>query len=216
LSDIFRIASSISVVVPLIVYLTRIRYATRRIHIIGAVIVLSALSDLAGMILFRQHISTVLLFNLYYAMLFFLLTWFYYEILFSNTRRVLVWVGLAVYLQSFLLVSIYVQSIFEYQTLLWVITAVIMIVYSIAYFFYSFSTIPASNIFGYTLIWINCAIMIYFSMNLFLFVMGNHVLTKLDPEMSLLVWSFHNVNNIIKNILFSIGLFFFKKKVADF
>jgi hypothetical protein len=213
---IISTASSISVVLPLAMYLFRMKNAAKRIHIIGALMIVSAVCDLVGMLLITERSSTVVLFNVYYALLFLLLTWFYYEILFINTRRILVWIGLAIYLQSFLLVTIYVQSFFEYQTLMWVITAIIMIIYSITYFFYSFSTISAANIFSYTFIWINIGVMIYFCLNLFLFILGNHVLTKLEPEVSALIWSSHNVNNIIKNILFAIGIYFYKRKVVDF
>jgi hypothetical protein len=216
ISEIFRVASNLSLLAPLAMYLTRIKYASRNIHIIGILIIVSGLCDLLGFVLFNKQQSTVILFNVYYALLFFLLTWFYYEILFVNTRRIMVWIGLAVYLQSFILITFFVQPFFQYQTLMWVITAVIMITYSMGYFIYSLSTLTSSGYFGYSLIWINCGVMIYFCLNLFLFVMGNHVLTRLDPETSALIWSSHNINNIIKNILFAIGIYYYKRKIADF
>src|SRR5688572_21706777 len=119
ISEIFRVASNVSLLVPLAMYLTRIKYASRNIHIIGLLIIVSGVCDLLGFILFNKHQSTVILFNVYYALLFFLLTWFYYEILFVNTRRILVWICLAVYLQSFILVTFFVQPFFQYQTLMW-------------------------------------------------------------------------------------------------
>ena len=168
------------------------------------------------MIFFSRHQSTVVLFNAYYFVLFLILTWFYYEALFVNTRRILVWIGLAIYLQSFILITFFVQNFMEYQTLMWLITALIMIVYSVAYFFYSLSTIVTSGYFGYSLIWINVGVMIYFCLNLFLFLMGNYVLTKLDPDTSALIWGSHNINNIIKNILFAVGIYFYRRKIAQF
>lgn len=209
-------ASNLSLLLPLAVYLARIRYASRQIHIIGILLIVSGICDLVGFILFNRSQSTVVLFNTYYALLFFLLTWFYYEVLFVNTRRIMIWIGLAVYLQSFILVTLFVQDFLQYQTLMWLIAAIIMIIYSIAFFFYSLSTISASGYFGYSLIWINVGVMIYFCLNLFLFLMGNYVLTRLDPETSALIWSSHNVNNIIKNILFAIGIYFSRKKIAEF
>jgi hypothetical protein len=216
ISEIIRMASNLSLLLPLSVYLTRIRYASRQVHIIGILIIVSGLCDLTGLILFSHRQSTVVLFNTYYALLFLLLTWFYYEALFVNTRRIMIWIGLAIYLQSFILITVYVQNFFQYQTLMWLITALIMITYSIAYFFYSLSTITTSGYFGYSLVWINIGVMIYFCLNLFLFLMGNYVLTKLDAETSALIWSSHNVNNIIKNILFAVGIFFYKRKIAQF
>lgn len=216
ISDVIRVASNLSLLVPLSIYLSRIKYASRQVHIIGILIILSGLFDLVGLLLFQKHQSTVVLFNTYYALLFFLLTWFYYEVLFVNTRRLMIWIGLAVYLQSFILITVFVQNFLQYQTVMWLITAVIMITYSIAYFFYSLSTITSTGYFGYSLIWINIGVMIYFCLNLFLFVMGNYVLTQLDAETSALIWSSHNINNIIKNILFAVGIYFYKRKIAEF
>lgn len=212
-SEIIRVASNLSLLLPLAIYVTRIRYASRQVHIIGVLLIVSGLCDLIGFILFREHQSTVVLFNTYYALLFILLSWFYYEVLFVNTRRIMIWIGLAVYVQSFILISVFVQNFLEYQTLMWLITAIIMIAYSIAYFFYSLTTITSMGLFGYSLIWINIGVMIYFCLNLFLFVMGNYVLTKLDPETSALIWSSHNINNIIKNVLFAVGIYFYRRRV---
>lgn len=214
--ELIRVASNASLLIPLAMYLTRMKYASRQVHIIGILIIVSGLCDLVGLLLFRHHQSTVVLFNTYYALLFFLLTWFYYEVLFINTRRIMIWIGLAVYLQSFILITVFVQNFLQYQTLMWVITAIIMITYSIAYFFYSLSTITTSGFFGYSLIWINIGVMIYFCLNLFLFVMGNYVLTKLDAETGALIWSSHNINNIVKNVLFAMGIYFYKRKIAEF
>lgn len=216
ISEILRLASSFSVVIPLAIYFARMKYASKRLHIIGGLVVVSGICDLIGYVLFARQQSTVVLFNGYYAVIFFLLTWFYYEVLFANTRRILVWIGLAIYLQSFILVTLFVQSFYEYQTLMWLITAVIMIIHSVAYFFYSLTSIQPANLFGYTFTWINTGVLVYFCLNLFLFIIGNYVLTKLDPPVSMLIWSFHNVNNILKNILFAIGIYFYKRKVVDF
>jgi hypothetical protein len=215
-TEIIRLASNLSVILPLLVYLSKFRYASRRVHIIGVLVLVSGLCDLGGLILFQERQSTAILFNTYYALSFLLLSWFYYEVLFIKSRRVVVLIGLAVYLQSFLLITIFVQGVFEYQTLMWIITGIIMIIYSIAYFIYSLSTLATANTLYYSPVWINTGVLIYFILNLFLFILSNYVLTKLDPQMGMLIWSFHNVNNILKNILFAIGISFFKKKIAEF
>lgn len=212
---IIRAASNLSVALPLVVYLFRIRYASRQIHIIGLLIILSGLADAAGFILLKGGASTVVLFNGYYSLLFVLLSWFYYEALAENTHRLIVGIGSVVYVVSYVLVSVYVQGISEYQTLMWVITAIIMIIYSISYFFYSVSTISSAEFYGFSLIWINVGVMIYFCLNLFLFVMGNYILTKLDPDTSVLIWSSHNINNIIKNLLFAIGIYMHRRNVTQ-
>ncbi len=212
---IIRVASNLSVALPLLAYLFRARYASRQIHVIGLLLILSALADATGFMLLQSGTPTVLLLNVYYIVLFVLLSWFYYEVLVEKVHRLVLIAGSVTYLVSFVLISLYVQGITEYQTLMWVITAVIMIIYSISYFFYSISTISSPAFYGFSLIWINIGVMIYFCLNLFLFVMGNYILTRLDPETSALIWSSHNINNIIKNLLFAIGIYMHKVKVTQ-
>jgi hypothetical protein len=204
ISEIIRVASIVSVAFPLVAYLTKIRSASKPLHLIGALSIVSAFSDVLAYVFFAQGKSTVVLFNLYYAILFLLLTWFFYEILLVKTGKRTVVVGLVSYILAFILVSLYVQNFFEYQTFMWTITGVIMIVYSMSYFIYLFSAPTTMNNFG--LLWINSGILFYFAFNLFLFVMSSYVLTKLDPQIGTLIWSFHNVNNIVKNILIGFGV----------
>jgi hypothetical protein len=216
ISEIIRIASNISVIFPLAVYLLKASYASRRIHIIGFLIIVSAVCDVIGMYLFKQNLSTAPLNNSYYIILFVLLFWFYYEIVFIKSRRLMIWIGLAVYVQSFILITIYVQGFNEYQSLLWVITGIIMIVFSIEYFLYLFSARPTVNLLNYTTMWINSGVLLYFGSSVFIFLLTNYIFTHLDKEAGEVLWSFHNVNNILKNILFGIGLTLHRKKIADF
>lgn len=214
LTEVIRVASNLSLLLPLSMYFSRIQYASRPLHIIGGLLIVSGLCDLIGFIFLRMNHPTIVLFNIYYTLLFFLLTWFYYEVLIVKNRRIIIWAALALYIPSFILVTALVQTFLEYQTLMWLVTAIIMITYSIAYFFYSLTTLTTTGYLGYSFIWINMGVMIYFCLNLFLFVMGNYILTRLDPETSALIWSSHNINNIIKNVLFAVGIFLYKGKVV--
>lgn len=204
ISDILRIASIASVAFPLISYLIKIRNASKPVHLIGALTIVSALSDLVGGIYFSQGKSTVVLFNTYYVVQFFLLTWFYYEISPTKKGRNTIVGGLVIYIVSFLLISFYLQTFFEYQTFVWTISGMIMIVFSSSYVVYLFSEGTVMENHGS--FWINGGILYYFSFNLFLFVMSSYVLTKLEPQISMLIWSFHNANNVVKNMLIGYGV----------
>jgi hypothetical protein len=208
--EIIRMASILSVLIPLIFYLIRMKTSSRTMHKIGGVIVLSAVSDAMGFYFFKGGESTVFLFNTYYLALFFFLAWFYSGVLTTAGGRNTVIIGVLAYVLSFILVTAFVQGYDEYQTFMWTITGMIVIIFSISYFLSVFSAqLPMEN-FG--LLWINSGILFYFSFNLFLFVMSSYVLTKLAPELSMLIWSFHNVNNIIKNVLLALGISLFKKE----
>jgi hypothetical protein len=209
ISEIIRFASIASVAFPMILYLTKIGYGSKALHLIGALVVLSALSDLTAYFLFSHGKSTVILFNLYYIAVFFVLTGFYLSIYNSSTGRRVVISGFFIYVIALILVTLFRQPFTTYQTLMWTLTGMTMIIYSISYFLYLFSDQTMMN--NYGLLWINSGVLLYFSLNLFLFIMSSYVLTQLDSEISLLIWSFHNVNNIMKNVLIGLGIFSFSK-----
>ncbi|HEY0742460.1 MAG TPA: hypothetical protein VGD40_13390 [Chryseosolibacter sp.] len=204
ISEIIRYASIFSVAFPLILYLFRIKHLSRSGHKIGAIVIVSAVCDLIAHFLFEAKMSTVLVFNAYFLIFFVLLAWFYSDVLQTTRGKRTVQWGLGIYLLTYIVIAIFFQAFNEYQTLMWTLSGAICIIYSISYFISVFSAVRPMNDFG--LLWINSGILFYFSFNLFLFIMSSYVLTKLEPELSLIVWSFHNVNNIIKNILIGLGI----------
>lgn len=204
ISEVISYASLFSVAFPLILYLFRVRHVSRSGHKIGAIVIVSALSDIIGYFLFQAKMSTVLVLNSYFLILFVLLAWFYSDVLQSGRGKRMVQWGFGIYVLSFIVSNLFFQSFKEYQTLMWTLSGAICIIFSISYFISVFSAMRPMNDFG--LLWINSGILFYFSFNLFLFIMSSYVLTRLEPELGLIVWSFHNVNNIIKNILIGLGI----------
>lgn len=205
-SEIIAHASSLSVLIPIAVYLTRFRHHSRPGHIIGILLFIAAVCDLAGFLMFRAQLSTAVVFNIYYTLMFLVLCRFYYEIIFRDKFRIAILLGISVYVISFVLITFYVQDFMNYQNLIWIIGGIIMIVYSVTYFVNSLSAIQNTHVFDNSTTWINTGVLFYFSFSLFLFSMGDYLFNKQDPQVTLLLWSTHNVNNIIKNILFAIGL----------
>lgn len=204
--EILAHASSLSVLAPLGVYLFRIRNSSRPGHIIALLLLVAAGSDLAGFLLFRAGASTAIVFNVYYSLMFLILSAFYYDIVFREKFRLAFVMGIAVYVLAFVTITFYVQDFFYYQNLIWIIGGIIMILFSITYFINSLSTISGTHVFENSTTWINTGILFYFSFSLFLFSMGDYLFSKEDPQVSLLLWSTHNINNMIKNILFTVGL----------
>jgi hypothetical protein len=212
-SEIIRYASYASIALPLLAYLVRFRVASRPIHLIGVIAIVSVISDTLAFRSFAQGTSTILLFNTYYVILFALLAWFYFDILTQKSERTVVIGGLLIYVVSFALITTFLQPFSVYQNHVWTIIALIMVVFSTCYVLHIFSLrTPMSN---NALLWINSGILYYFTLNLFLFVMSSYVLTKLEPQISNLIWSFHNVNNVLKNILIGFGIFAFTPSRAS-
>jgi hypothetical protein len=212
-SEVIRLASVFSVAFPLLAYLVKFRSASRPIHIIGLLAIVSAVSDTLASVFFSHNTSTVLLFNSYYVVSFALLAFFYFSVLQEKMGRTTVTIGIVVYLIAFVLLTVSYQPFTEYQTFVWTLTGMIVLVLSVYYFLHIFGMHTPMN--NSALLWINSGILYYFSLNLFLFVMSSYVLTKLEPQISLLIWSFHNINNILKNVLIGFGITSYTRSGAE-
>jgi hypothetical protein len=204
IAAIIKYASIFSVAFPLILYVIRAKGLRRHAHMIGAMIVISAISDGIGYFVARAGMSTAVIFNTYFVISFLLLCWFYYTVSQTGTGKKLVVWGVGIFVVAYIVIASFVQPFTQFQTLMWTTGGAIAIILSISYFISVFSATRPMNDFG--LLWINSGILFYFSFNLFLFIMSSYVFTHFEPEVGVIFWSFHNVNNVIKNILIGLGL----------
>lgn len=99
-----------------------------------------------------------------------------------------------------------VQSIFGVQSYVVTLCSVLSLGYSITYYDYLLEITPSVTITRYPFFWINTAIAYYFGLNLFLFIFSTYIFGNLKDEEIISVWIFHNLNNVVKNVLFAIGL----------
>ena len=204
IAGIIKYASIFSVAFPLLLYFLRVKQLTRSGHMIGAIVIISALSDGISYVVASAGMSTAVVLNTYFVISFLLLCWFYTEVLqTARGKKIVLW-GVAVFVIAYIIITIFIQSFTQFQSLMWTTTGAIGIILSIAYFISVFSAVRPMNDFG--LLWINSGILFYFSFNLFLFIMSSYVFTRFEPEVGIIFWSFHNVNNVIKNILIGLGI----------
>lgn len=106
---------------------------------------------------------------------------------------------------AFLLVvinAIFLQGIWIYPSLSNTVQSIIMITFSLLYFYQIFTRQEYIHIEKQGLFWINSGVLIYFSINIFLFMLFNLVIANQRQEL----YAIHSVTNIISNILYAIGL----------
>ncbi|MBK7885196.1 MAG: hypothetical protein IPJ81_16440 [Chitinophagaceae bacterium] len=68
--------------------------------------------------------------------------------------------------------------------------------------------LPTVSVFRFYPFWINTAVFYYFGASFLLFISRNYIFKTQTVEFINMTWSFHNLNNIIKNILFAIGIYY--------
>jgi hypothetical protein len=66
--------------------------------------------------------------------------------------------------------------------------------------------LPTTKLWSLPMFWINSAVLIFFSGNLFLFALTHYLVHILNDNL-VVYWGFHNLLNIVKNILFAAGFY---------
>jgi hypothetical protein len=213
--ELLRYASNLSVFVPLLIYFFRLSRQPRSNHFIGILLVCSAAADFVGFYLYSKSQSTAIPFNLYYMSFFVCGSLFYYEVIFKNHQHRYFYSGLIAYAVAFILVTVFIHDITGFQSEMWAITAVILVVFGILHTNHPLSYLSTrdKNLFSHFLI--SGGIFFYFSLNFFLFCISNYVLTEMTPDIARMTWAFHNVNNIVKNIAFAAGMFYAGRVKTD-
>jgi hypothetical protein len=217
INEIIRYASIFSIAIPLLFYLFRIKSLSKSSHAIGILVIISAVLDATGAFLFMKGISSTLVSNIYGLLLFFLLCWFYYELFVKKSNghnyKIIFFLGIVLYVVC-LIITLSGQSIFQYQGLLRSFSGIIIIVYSVAFFFYLFEVEPIAPLQLRRSLWFVCGTMFYFVASIGVFVVFRYILANTESSILKTIWSIHNVANIVKNISFAIG-FYYTAKLID-
>jgi hypothetical protein len=211
--QIFLNGSDLTTLIAILIYLIRFRKVYPPEHIIGVLLIISGLSDLISYFFVQAKIKTALVFNIFFIIQFCLVSWYHAKNQF-RIRSAVIGTGVVNYIIAILLVTIFLEQFNENQSSMWAIGALILIAYGIIYFRALFKNYPTDDLMKYPSFWVNTALLFYFSFSLPFFVYGNHILTKLSPDISRLVWSFFSLNNIIKNVLLTIGLLYSHRNIS--
>jgi hypothetical protein len=200
ISKILIYLSYFSGIVPLyFLYMKRQHPRSGVYKLLALLLLLSVLSDLIIFLLAKSSISNIAVVNTYFLLLFLVLSLIYADLL--KEYKKIIFTICFLFTVFFIVNSIYIQSINSIQSYTSTISGLILLLYSILYSVFVIKFLPANN-----LIWINIGVVFYFSFNLFLFIISTYVFTNMGTYEMNALWSFHNVNNIIKNILFAVGV----------
>jgi len=93
----------------------------------------------------------------------------------------------------------------DHNSLLSTFTSISALIVCMLYFYRTLQDLPTMEIHKDPTIWIVIAALVYYSGTIFLFIVSNYFL-KFDVSMHAVLWAFHNVLNIVKNILFATAL----------
>ena len=126
----------------------------------------------------------------------------YYRVFFKPQlkKAILILTGLALLIVIFNV--IFIESIWEFPSVSNTVLSVLLIFFSLAYFYQLLTRQEFIHIEKQGMFWINAGVLFYFSINIFLFMLFKRIISEhLEGY-----YMIHNIVNIIANILYSVGL----------
>jgi hypothetical protein len=208
-------ASVFSVIIPIITYFVIRTSKPKYINTLFCLLIVSFLADTTNLIFYKNKGYDVDIVNNIYLISLFLLinrTYFIFWKSLLNIRKSLFTKISFILICLFILDSIFYENIKEHQSIIWAIESLVCTVYAIKFYIACHKISPPVNALTFAPFWLNTAIFLYFSFNLFLFAMSNYIFKNMSADDSMAAWVFHNFNNIIKNILFAVSIYHVKMK----
>ena len=178
----------------------------RQYWLFGIFLLISASADLGSYILAWNHIPNIPVINIYFIASFSALSFIYARLLRSVEFQIHSFTILSIIF--FVVDSCYIEGFTNFQSYVQTLCGVLTLGYAILYYDHVLHDFPVINIKQLPFFWINTAVAYYYSFNFFIFVFDTFIFENMDETQILGVWIFHNFNNVVKNILFAVGIYY--------
>ena len=194
--------STASVILPFGLAIYQLKYLRNNLRLILFLLAFSLLADVISYFLSRSAISTIWIANPYLLIQFSLLMMIYFIEL--QRPRFLIFIALA-YIIYFIVSTFFIYGVFNFNTYANSISGLILVGLSIYYLYHLLKELQVDNIAKVPMFWITFAVLCYYGGTLALFLVNN-LMADNYPDSHRMLWIFHNICNILKNILLAIGL----------
>jgi len=158
--------------------------------------------------LWSNKVNNFPLLHIYVAVGFLLLIWFYSIVLEGFISQKLVWTIGILFTLFTTVNTIFIQSIFSFNTNALVLEAILVIVFSISTYILLLNEIvrfrqgPSTG----SINWINSGLFIYYTSSLLIFYFGNYLTDFFTAEVNQIVWSMHTLFSTVMYGCLSVGL----------
>ncbi|GHM98946.1 hypothetical protein WSM22_04360 [Cytophagales bacterium WSM2-2] len=210
MSTFLAYSSAASVIIPIVIYFIGGRYngTNKWIFILT---VTSLVADIANVLYLKAGFTGYTILNIFFLVQIFLLSVIYARLLDEPDHVG----GLFLCFFSIWVINfLFMQPISEYQSLLRLLGNALVLGYAISYYHRIYKVMPIKDIKTYGPVWFNNAVLYYFSLNFFLFAATHYIVTSESSDVAIIFWGFHNFNNIIKNCLYAVAIYYGGKIVS--
>lgn len=162
---------------------------------------------------FHQHFimkSTTPIGHFYFPIAFLILTVFYYQLLNKFIKPIYFFIVIGVYEVYCIINPVFIQGLLEYPSLTGAIGTLIVFVFSVAFFIKVMVEAKIQKLSREPLIWINTAVLVYYSFNFFFFSLYN-LRAIASIELAKLAGGFFAVFNFLFYSIITVGFLISRK-----
>ncbi|HAL82079.1 MAG TPA: hypothetical protein DCO83_07470 [Mucilaginibacter sp.] len=200
---ILLISSTVSGVLPVIAALYNYRHLDKALKIAAGYFVLSVLSDLVLEVSKRMGmVNNLPVIHIYIALSILFFAAIYYYAFFKPAAKKATIVMAVLALLVVIFNMIFMEGIWDYPSLSNTVLSLLLICFSLAYFYQLLNRQEFIHIEKQGLFWINAGVLFYFSITIFLFMLFKRMIIAHQEGYYII----NNITNIIANVLYSVGL----------
>lgn len=197
---------------PIVMAIIRRKYLKNELKVIpyflGAMVVAEIYGRVLVIVLKKNNLPGL---HVYTVFEFLLIALFYHLFLNGFISKKII-PSLIIFFTVFAIINaVFIQTIYEFNTYPRAIESLVIVCLGILAFYKMFQTQEYERIDQTPVFWIVSGITLFFSGNLFLFVLGNLLLSK-DVELSKLAWGINASLGIFMNIFIAIGLWWSRRE----
>lgn len=191
---------------PIVVAIYRRKYMKKELKVMCYYLAFVLLFQLIAIVVSAVFKTNNLPFLHFYTVVEFgIISWFYKEYLGSFLNPKIIYGNFVLFTTLAILNVIFVQSIFEYNSYPRGLECLFVVFYAITAYYKIIKSLEIISIEKSPLFWINAGFLFYFAGSLFLFVLGNLILTQ-DIQLSMLSWAIHACLVALMYVFIGIGL----------
>jgi hypothetical protein len=197
--------SALSILLPIGAAGLKYSLHNRVLRLLAWFFFISGFFDLSLVVTNYLSIRNLPLFHIFAAVNLFFLSAVYYYTLHGSLARQAVKIAAGLGLLLVFYNAVFIGGIWQFPSLPITGQSILFIFLALLYFYQLLHQPAVFAIEKQPLFWINAAVLIYFSGNLFLFMLQNWLNRMQQPDYTS-YWAIHSVVNIFANLLYAVGL----------
>jgi hypothetical protein len=201
--DVLSNTSAFSGALPVIAVILNYKRLDKVLRIAAVFFVISAGFDLWQAITIKMlMVNNLHIIRLFLVICLLFFSAIYYNAFFSRVLKKTVVILSALVLLIMIVNVVFIDAIKDYPALPHTVLNIVLIFYSLAYFYQLLSRQEFVHIEKQGLFWINAGVLFYFSINIFLFMLFSRIIQAGQQDYLMI----QSVTNIIANLLYTVGL----------